>query len=186
LRSSSDWIPRGTDSYFNLLWGNGSLTVEWLGERAHKRHKLRDNYRTFRALNHRGAAPRAVNVDFSRATPEELAALQLLRQLVGPNEFRRYLRYGFVMVTGKSGLRYQIKRQKHIVDVWRGGEQVGGLCVYLKGRFPPTDDVITRMLMAEQDELQLWKNGNGSGGCRGIKTLDKVVELAESCIAMCG
>lgn len=126
--------------------------------------RKRTHGRTLHRTNHRGMAPRAVNVDFSKATPAELTALQLLRQLVGQDEFRRYLRYGFVTVQGCSGLRYQVRRGRHVVDVWNGRRRVDGICVWLKGSFPPTDEVITRMLMAERDELELWKRGNSRAG----------------------
>lgn len=114
--------------------------------------------------NHRGLLPRAVSVDFSQATPAEIQALQLLRGLVGQDEFRRYLKYGFVMVRGASGLRYQVRRGRHVVDVWNERGRVDGICVYLGGPFPPTDDTITRMLMAERDELELWRRGNSRLG----------------------
>lgn len=114
--------------------------------------------------NHRGMSPRAVRVDFSTATPEEITALQLLRGLVGQDEFRRYLKYGFVMVRGASGLRYQIMRGRHVVNVWNERGRVDGICVYLQGQYPPTDDTITRMLMAERDELELWRRGNSTLG----------------------
>lgn len=120
----------------------------------------RSRGQTLHRQNHRGMRPRAESVDFSNATPEELTALQLLRQLVGQDEFRHFLRYGFVMVRAPSGLRYQIHRGRHVVDVWNERERVDGICVYLSGRFPPTDGVITRMLMAERDELELWRRGN--------------------------
>jgi hypothetical protein len=115
--------------------------------------------------------PRAESVDFSNATQAELTALQLLRQLVGQDEFRRYLRYGFVMVRGHSGLRYQVQRNRHVVDVWNERGRVDGICVYLSGSFPETDGVITRMLMAERDELELWRRGNSRAG-RAVSLTD--------------
>ena len=126
--------------------------------------RARTRGRTLHRQNHRGMQPRAVTVDFSKATPAELTALQLLRQLVGQDEFRRYLKYGFVTVQGCSGLRYQVRRGRHVVDVWNGRQRVDGICVWLKGSFPPTDEVITRMLMAERDELELWRRGNSRAG----------------------
>lgn len=132
----------------------------WSGRSGRQRTRGRSVVRR----NHRGMAPRAVTVDFSTATPAELTALQLLRGLVGQDEFRRYLKYGFIMVRGASGLRYQIKRGRHVIDVWNERGRVHGICVYLAGNYPPTDDTITRMLMAERDELELWRKGNSSLG----------------------
>jgi hypothetical protein len=118
----------------------------------------------FKRVNHRGLEPRAAHVNFQNATPAELTALQLLRQLIGQTEFRRYLRYGFVVVTGRSGLRYQVVRDRHVIVVWGRYGRLDSICCYLAGPFPPTDAVITRMLMAERDELELWRRGNSRLG----------------------
>ena len=150
----------------DLVLGTGTIHVNYDGDLDSFVWPMRKRThgRTLHRRNHRGMAPRADRVDFSTATPAELTALQLLRQLVGQDEFRRYLKYGFVMVAGASGLRYQIERGRHVVNVWNGRRRVDGICVYLSGSFPPTDGVITRMLMAERDELELWKRGNSAAG----------------------
>jgi hypothetical protein len=142
--------------------GTGTITFNDLFYQPFRRTRTRG--RSVVRRNHRGMQPRAVTVDFSTATPEEITALQLLRGLVGQDEFRRYLKYGFLMVRGASGLRYQIKRGRHAIDVWNERGRVHGICVYLAGNYPPTDDTITRMLMAERDELELWRRGNSSLG----------------------
>lgn len=145
---------------------------------------MRSLGRTLHRKNHRGMQPRAVSVDFSTATPEEITALQLLRQLVGQDEFRRYLKYGFVMVRGQSGLRYQIKRGRHVVDVWNERGRVDGICVYLAGSYPPTDDTITRMLMAERDELELWRRGNSRlGKGATLQDLQRLCRYRQPCAA---
>lgn len=141
----------------------------------------RSRGRTLARRNHRGMAPRAVRVDFSTATPAELTALQLLRGLVGQDEFRRYLKYGFIMVRGASGLRYQIERGRHVINVWNERGRVHGICVYLAGNYPPTDDTITRMLMAERDELELWRRGNSSLGRNA--TLEDLQRLYSQSVA---
>lgn len=144
--------------------GTGTITFNTSDLYYQPFRRTRTRGRSVVRRNHHGLQPRAVNVDFSTATPEEITALQLLRGLVGQEEFRRYLKYGFVMVRGASGLRYQITRGRHVINVWNERGRVDGICVYLQGRFPPTDDTITRMLMAERDELELWRRGNSNVG----------------------
>lgn len=143
--------------------GVGNIRINWGPTRPDRRKQLREQTRV-RRQNHQGRSPRAYRSDFSDATPAELTALQLLRQLVGQDEFRRYLRYGFIVVQGMSGLRYQIDRKRHNIVVWADTGKVDNLCCYLRGDFPPTDSVITRMLMAERDELELWRRGNSRAG----------------------
>lgn len=160
-----DTTTFGDNSTTNLWYDANAISSEPFG----RPQRLRG--RTLHRQNHRGLAPRAVSVDFSTATPAEIQALQLLRGLVGQDEFRRYLKYGFIMVRGGSGLRYQVRRGRHVVDVWNERGRVDGICVYLQGQFPPTDDTITRMLMAERDELELWRRGNSRAG-RGVTAAD--------------
>lgn len=114
-------------------------------------------------INHRGELARGEHRgrQWDNAAPEELVALQLLRGLVGPDEFRRYLKQGFVSVKGPSGLVYQIGRRE-LIKVWDKDALVATLCVHLKGWHdkPPTDEVVAKMLIAEMDEPDLWKRSN--------------------------
>lgn len=99
---------------------------------------------------------------FSNASPAELTALQLLRQMVSPADFRRYLRHGFVPVRAESGLIYQVDRHQRI-SVWDRGERVASLCVHLRGRdLPPTDEVVAKIVIIECDEADIWKRANVS------------------------
>lgn len=99
---------------------------------------------------------------FSNASPAELTALQLLRQMVSPADFRRYLRHGFVPVRAESGLVYQVDRHQRI-SVWDRGERVASLCVHLRGRdLPPTDEVVAKIVIIECDEADIWKRANVS------------------------
>lgn len=112
--------------------------------------------------NHRGVVIRSADRGqlFSDASPAELVALQLLRQLVEPEMFRRYLRQGFVSVRAKSGLVYQIDRHARI-KVWDLGVHVASLCVHFgEGRIPPTDEVVSKILVVESDEVDIWKRSN--------------------------
>lgn len=146
----------------NLIFTSNDNSIVWKIEPAKPRTRGR-------TLNRHGRGARCAN--FDNATQQEIVALQLLKGLVGQDDFRRYLKYGFVMVRGHSGLRYQIERGRHVVGVWNERSRIDGICVYLDGPFPPTDGVITRMLMAERDELELWRRGNSKAG-RSVTTAD--------------
>ncbi|MHA2280076.1 MAG: hypothetical protein ACXAC5_04265 [Promethearchaeota archaeon] len=99
--------------------------------------------------------------EFNDAKPEELVALQLLRSMVEPEVFRKYLKYGFVTVQGPSGLVYQIQRKSHIIKVRKMDKVLCTLCVYVQDQsIPPTDDVVAKMLICECDEVDIWKRAN--------------------------
>jgi hypothetical protein len=96
---------------------------------------------------------------FAGVEPQELVALQLLKQMVSDEQFKRYLKHGFVAVEGPSGLVYQIARKSHSIHVWKNGQQIASLCVYLKN-VPPTDDVVAKILICECDEIDIWRRAN--------------------------
>jgi hypothetical protein len=115
--------------------------------------------------NHCGVGIRSYHRDrqFDNVTPAEMLALQLLRKMVGQDEFRRYLKHGFILARGASGLSYQIDRRARIV-VWECGEKLASLCVHLKHdlKTPPTDEVVAKLLIVECDEADIWKRSNVS------------------------
>jgi len=115
-------------------------------------------------LNHRGLTARSAHGQqrFANARPEELVALQLLRRMVPHEVFRKYLKHGFVTVQGPSGLTYQIERGKHHIKVWKQGQLVSELCVYLRDHtIPPTDEVVAKMVIVECcDEIDIWRRAN--------------------------
>lgn len=113
--------------------------------------------------NHCGVSIRSYHRDrqFDHVTPAEMLALQLLRKMVGQDEFRRYLKHGFILARGPSGLSYQIARRERIV-VREYGNKLATLCVHLKyeHKTPPTDEVVAKLLMVECDEADLWQRSN--------------------------
>jgi len=101
------------------------------------------------------------SADFSKVQQNEIVALQLLRKMLDKDRWRKYLKYGFVDVQGKSGMTYQILRGQAHVKVFKKGTKVCELCVKLRNQaMPPTDEVITRMIIADCDEPDLWKRAN--------------------------
>jgi hypothetical protein len=107
--------------------------------------------------------------DFCDVKENEIVALQLLKSMLSPERWKKYLKYGFVDVLGKSGLIYQIIRGQTHVRVFRQGEKIADLCVGLANRsaMPPTDEVITRMIIVECDEPDIWQRANVYGRYRG-------------------
>lgn len=114
--------------------------------------------------NHLGSTVRSLNSDtlFANCTPAEITALQLLRKMLPQEEFRHYLKTGFIRVRGgTSGLLYQVNRHT-TVKVWEQGDRIASLCIHLHydSRTPPTDHIVGKMLMIECDEAEIWKRSN--------------------------
>lgn len=87
--------------------------------------------------------------------PEDIReerARETLCRVIGLRNFQDYVKKGFVVIQGKSGLRYQIFPGHGITNVYRQGEMVERLCVVLRGDFPPTDSLIMRYLLILNDE----------------------------------
>jgi len=97
-------------------------------------------------------------------SPQEAIAQETLREVVTEDQYRKYLRYGFVLVQGLSGATYQVFRNRTHVKVWVGGKLVEEVCVYLKAveglRVPPTDKVVAFKTMIEADEEAFKGMGN--------------------------
>jgi hypothetical protein len=103
---------------------------------------------------------RANLIDKNVAENERIA-LDTLREVVSETEFRKYLKYGFVLVQGKSGDTYQVFRNKSHTKVWRNGELVEEICVRLQdSNVPATDNVIAFKTMIETNEAEFKKCGN--------------------------
>jgi hypothetical protein len=94
--------------------------------------------------------------------PAERVALEALREVVSEVEFRKYLRYGFVLIKGRSGDVYQIFRNKAHTKVWRNGKVVEEICVRIKHdqNVPPTDNVIAFRQIIQTSEEEFKKLGN--------------------------
>jgi hypothetical protein len=155
----------GTNTNTIFFDTNGNVIVGRLPTPAEIAHTEMKQRRRPKLLNHRGKEIRSEHkgTQWSNVPPEELVALQLLRKMVSPEEFKRYLKHGFVSVKGPSGLTYQIGKHANIV-VWDKDEKIATLCVHLKDWYnkPPTDEVVAKMIIAECDEPDLWKRSNTS------------------------
>lgn len=114
----------------------------------------------------------------------ELTALRLLKDLLTNAEWRRYLRYGFVIVEGLTGLTYQIIRGGQHVKVFARGRKVVELCLTCQRSLPPTDCVVARKIMLETDELGFWWEAN-IRSCTWQAThkpgINDLLQLAKGC-----
>ena len=111
----------------------------------------------------------------SPAEERERRARETLRIIVGEEQYRNFLKRGFVTVQCNSGYTYQIFHRAHaLTHVWKNGKCVERLCIYLKGSFPPTDFVITLYLMLLNNEKRVWKIGNKNGPLRRNKQMKQL------------
>jgi hypothetical protein len=102
----------------------------------------------------------------SENTPEGRAR-SLLREMIGHQEFARYLRRGSLTVVGNSGLHYVIYGNTIRVfakTITGKLKFVESICIVFKNHesLPPTDHVIMRKMMIEADEFGLRSVGNKS------------------------
>lgn len=96
------------------------------------------------------------------ASQSEQRAIESLREVITEIEFRKYLKFGFILVKGCSGRVYQIFRNKEHTKVWEKGKLVEEVCVRIKRdlKVPPTDNVIAFRTMVLCDENEFKKIGN--------------------------
>ena len=90
-------------------------------------------------------------------------ALKLLKTILKPNEFKIYKEDGYVMVQGKSGKMYKVKKGG-MIEVSRKRKNSNlyenyRLCIEPKnyGTICPTDEVIAKIKLIQADENKLHK-----------------------------
>jgi len=103
----------------------------------------------------------------SRAAPinnvpeNELIAIETLREMITETEFRKYIKYGFLLVRGTSGNVYQVFRNQSHTKVWKNGKLIEEICVRIDNdEIPPTDNVIAFKVLIEVSEEEFKKRGN--------------------------
>lgn len=114
----------------------------------------------------------------------EERARDTLRRVVGDDQYRRFLKHGFVSLKAKSGRVYCVYPGHQQTLVYQGGRMIEILCVVLRGQFPPTDVLITRYLMLLNDEAGFRKIANVSSGyyrpiIPSIKARNLLEEIAQ-------
>lgn len=100
---------------------------------------------------------------FKGGTREEIKAIETLREMISEADYRRFLKYGFILVRARSGKIYQIPRVNKHIKVWHNGQVVEELCSYINDeKIPPTDRLVAFKTMLESDngEEELRKISN--------------------------
>ena len=95
----------------------------------------------------------------------ELRARALLREMISPREYFKYLKTGFLTVFGRSGMVYRVsglykKIRCYVRNNSGKYEAFEDLCIVFNGEFnnlPYTDWVIMRKVLIENDEFGMRK-----------------------------
>jgi hypothetical protein len=104
---------------------------------------------------------RGAPTQYSGEAEPERKALETLREIITEAEFRKYLRYGFILVKGRSGRVYQVFKNKSHCQVWLNGKVVEEICVRIKNKeIPLTDNIIAFKTIIETSEEGFKKMGN--------------------------
>ncbi len=91
----------------------------------------------------------------------ERVAIETLREMITETAYRKFTKYGFILVKGNSGRFYQIFRNMSHTKVWQNGKIVEEICVRIANRnIPPTDNLIAFKTMIETDENEFRNIGN--------------------------
>lgn len=160
LNSTTSTSYTNLDDFYNAVsgyyrWAKGK--AEWVdsGIRLDPMARMREIIRSRQAPT--------ILIARSARRPEddrEIRARQTLRTMIGEDAFMKFLKKGFVSVRAKSGRIYQIFPGHKSTVVWENGKAIKSICVYLRGGFAPTDEVIMRYILITTDEEDFWKRGN--------------------------
>lgn len=137
-----------------------NMTLDQFWEDACSEKTYIEKHNPFHANFHILIKSRAKIIPYHRVSEPEAKAMETLREMITETEFRKYLKYGFILVKGKSGRVYQIFRDKHHTKVWHRGLLIEEVCVRLTYGVPPTDNVIAFKAAIETDEEDFKKLGN--------------------------
>jgi len=151
-------IHKTQDTYSYYLSG-AAMNPEWAKsvKRESLRQKIRNNLAPSRAYSNCIGRPES---------EEESRARNLLRSLIGEERYQLYLKRGFVIEQGKSGMKYKVKPGHGMVIVLHPTKQgkffkFRSLCIQPKvSGLPPTDAVIMRILLIRHDEFAMQKLAN--------------------------
>ena len=105
-------------------------------------------------------APRIITsrTPMRRPDAREIRARETLKLILTDEEYRGFLKNGFVSIVAKSGLIYQVFPGHGITCVYDRGKMIERLCVVLRGDYTETDSVIMRCLLILNDEAEFKKH----------------------------
>lgn len=97
----------------------------------------------------------------------EARAQKSLRELVGEKEYIRYLANDAVSVFGESGRLYKVYKGDQMTKVYDKSGYLGQICVVTPDKdIPPTDSIISRIVMIQTDEGGFYDKGNLMGNIK--------------------
>jgi len=86
------------------------------------------------------------------ADPREVKAHDTLQLLIGPQRYRQFLKNGYVTIhSQQNGKTYQVYPGTKFTHVYDHGKREQDLCIYLAHDFPPTDQLIAKILLIQTD-----------------------------------
>ena len=162
LETKDEWFPNGSLYPRDLLPGEPSpeysIDIDFTKNFSNK------GYLDFklRALRSNLTIIVKSRADLFHNVPKnEWRAVETLREMISETEFRKYMKYGFILVNGQSGCVYQIFRRGRHTKVWFNGEPIEEICSYILDKnIPPTDKMIAFKVIIETDEEEFRKMGN--------------------------
>lgn len=129
-----------------------------LSKKDQLRHRIRQNL---------SSGPYILKARAGRpVSSEEERARNLLRRIIGEREYALFLRKGFLTVRGKTGLVYQIPMGRGMIACYHPSKNgkyklFQRICVqFVDWKLPPTDALIMRKLLIENDEVELRRRSN--------------------------
>jgi hypothetical protein len=138
-------------SNVSLAYDTSTLYISNLGKRDLLKQRLKQQL----------SSPHTIHDDLIASSKQEseIRARALLREMIGESEFKRYVRRGFIIAKGKSGLIYKITGV-NIICYFKSKDgkfrAIESLCVVFKNmHLPYADAVIMRKLLVENDEFYL-------------------------------
>jgi hypothetical protein len=144
------------DIWMELGGNPGSTEEEFTGNDL--RSKIRSVIKSNLCIINK--AGRSSPISFNVTGPER-TALETLREMLPEEQFRQYLRYGFIIVRGSSGRQYQIFRDNRHTMVYKEGKIVEEICIRIKdNNIPPTDNVVAFKSIIEASEDIFRSSGN--------------------------
>lgn len=151
MRYNCSYLNITNDNYYNSTY-RYSINSFSEDKKEQKKYKIRSNL----IIN----IPKRGH-DLGKISNAEWIAMQTLRDMISESDYRKYLKYGFISVTGASGKIYQIFRDNWHTKVFFEGTLVEEICVRITDKkIPPTDNVIAFKTIIETDEESFAAMGN--------------------------
>jgi len=144
--------------YFDIDTANGAIRINGTKEygkevqRIAKRREIRKNL--YVPVKYRVTS-------YSKVPENEQIAMDTLRESITEEEFRKYIKFGFILVKGQEGKTYQVFKNRSHTKVWKNDKVIEEICIHIKDyNIPPTDSVIAFRTMIKTSEEYFKKMGN--------------------------